>query len=190
MDSELLASRMVGRWRSVAPLMLAPLQDDSVRGNDRTQNNNFQYSSDPLQRACPYASHIRKTGPRDDPSQNKAGVQTHRIIRAGIPFGPEVGPDETTTTARSRGLMFVCYQTSIHQQFEFIQGNWTNDIEYGGSKTRPSSLVAAAEPSFPASTRSSGKLTEEGHVRWTNQFPMIRRATPRPFSSCPTLGLS
>jgi len=140
MDSELLAARMVGRWRSGAPLLLAPLQNDIALGHDPTQNNNFKYTSDAFQRACPYAAHIRKTNPRDDPNENKAGVQTHRIIRRGIPFGPEVGPDETTATSRyvSRGLMFVCYQTSIQQQFEFIQSAYANEVRFVHSKTRPS----------------------------------------------------
>ena len=139
MDSELLASRMVGRWRSGAPLLLAPLQDNIALGKDPALNNHFEYSRDPLQRACPYAAHIRKTNPRDDPNRNKAEVQRHRIIRAGIPFGPEVRPDEATATARSvsRGLMFVCYQTSIHQQFEFIQSKGANNVEFVGHKTRP-----------------------------------------------------
>jgi Dyp-type peroxidase family len=137
MDSELLASRMVGRWRHGSPLLLAPLQDNIALGKDPKLNNDFEYSSDPFQRACPYAAHIRKTNPRDDPNENKAAVQTHRIIRAGIPFGPEVGQDEATVTVRPRGLMFVCYQTSIHQQFEFIQSKWANNVEFVGHKTRP-----------------------------------------------------
>jgi Dyp-type peroxidase family len=139
MDSELLASRMVGRWRHGSPLLLAPLQDNIALGKDPELNNDFEYSSDPFQRACPYAAHIRKTNPRNDPNENKAAVQTHRIIRAGIPFGPEVGPDETTATARSksRGLMFVCYQTSIQRQFEFIQSKWANNIDFVGGKKRP-----------------------------------------------------
>jgi Dyp-type peroxidase family len=136
-DPELFASRMVGRWKSGAPTLLAPLHDHSALGKDPELNNNFQYSSDQLQLACPYAAHVRKTNPRDDPDRNKAEVQTHRIIRAGIPFGPEVGEDEVTVTVQSRGLMFVCYQTSIWKQFEFLQ-NKANDVAFVGGKTRPS----------------------------------------------------
>jgi Dyp-type peroxidase family len=148
-DSELLASRMVGRWRSGAPLLLAPLQDNIALGKDPALNNDFAYSRDPLQRACPYAAHIRKANPRDDPNQNKAEVQKHRIIRAGIPYGPEVGPDETTATVRSRGLMFVCYQTSIEKQFEFIQSAYANDVRFVGNKTRPSDRgEAPVRPGF------------------------------------------
>jgi Dyp-type peroxidase family len=138
-DPELFASRMVGRWKSGAPTLLAPLQDNTAVGRNPALNNVFAYSSDPLQRACPYAAHIRKANPRDDPSRNKAEVQTHRIIRAGIPFGPEVGEDEVVAAAtmQSRGLMFVCYQTSIWKQFEFLQSK-ANDVAFVGGKTRPS----------------------------------------------------
>ncbi len=56
----------------------------------------------------------------------EAEAQRHRIIRAGIPFGPEVAPGETTT-GTAAGLMFVCYQTSIERQFEYIQRRHANN---------------------------------------------------------------
>jgi Dyp-type peroxidase family len=133
---ELLAARMVGRWRSGAPLELAALRDNpSLAANDM-RNNDFDYADDPFQRACPYAAHIRKANPRDDPSSGKAETLRHRIIRAGIAFGPEVMPGETRTM-HSRGLMFVCYQASIERQFEFIQSRYSNNPEFVGGKRRP-----------------------------------------------------
>jgi Dyp-type peroxidase family len=136
MDRELLAARMVGRWKSGAPLELAPLRDNAALGGDDSRNNDFEYADDPLQRRCPYAAHIRKVYPRDD-TGSLAEAQRHRIIRAGIPFGPEVEPGETTTR-HSRGLMFVCYQTSIERQFEYIQRRYANNPEFVDGKTRPS----------------------------------------------------
>jgi Dyp-type peroxidase family len=120
MDPELLAARMVGRWKGGAPLELAPRRDDPRVGADEKRNNDFEFGGDPDQRKCPYAAHIRKVYPRDDAPDGEAEAQRHRIIRAGIPFGPEVAPGETTTKHK-RGLMFVCYQTSIERQFEYIQ---------------------------------------------------------------------
>src|SRR5580704_12984133 len=73
---------------------------------DPRRNNDFDYGDDPFQRRCPYAAHIRKVYPRDDAPGGEAEAQTHRIRRAGITFGPEVKPGETTTR-HSRGLMFV-----------------------------------------------------------------------------------
>jgi Dyp-type peroxidase family len=135
MDPELLGARMFGRWKSGAPLERAPLRDNAALGADENRNNDFEFGDDPFQRKCPYAAHIRKVYPRDD-TGNEAEVQRHRIIRAGIPFGPEVEPGETTTR-HSRGLMFVCYQTSIERQFEFIQRSYSNNPDFVGGKTRP-----------------------------------------------------
>ena len=133
---ELLASRVVGRWRSGAPLELAPLEDNPWLGADPMRNNNFSYAGDPFQRACPYAAHIRKANPRDDPRDGVVETLTHRIIRRGIPFGPEVQPGETVTR-HSRGLLFVCYQASIERQFEFIQSRWSNNPDFVTGKKRP-----------------------------------------------------
>jgi Dyp-type peroxidase family len=135
MYPELLAARMVGRWKSGAPLELAPLRDNPALGADAKRNNDFGYADDPFQRKCPYGAHIRKANPRDDVPGQRAEILTHRIIRASIPFGPEVEPGETTTR-HSRGLMFVCYQTSIERQFEFIQRSYSNDPDFVGGKRR------------------------------------------------------
>ncbi len=135
-SAELLAARMVGRWRSGAPLELAPLRDNPALGDNDKRNNGFSYGDDPFQRACPYAAHIRKTNPRDDLPARRAEMLTHRIMRAAIPFGPEVMPGETRT-AHSRGLMFVCYQASIARQFEYIQSRLSDDPEFVGGKVRP-----------------------------------------------------
>lgn len=141
MDRELLAARMVGRWRSGTPLELVPLRDDSRLGGDDKRNNDFEFGDDRFQQKCPYAAHIRKVYPRDD-TAGEAEVQRHRIIRAGIPFGLELAPGETTTR-QSRGLMFVCYQTSIERQFEYIQKNYANNPEFVTGKRRPNGGTVA-----------------------------------------------
>src|SRR6202043_1808032 len=86
MYPELLAARMVGRWRSGAPLELAPLDDKPSLAADDRRDNDFGFGDDPDQRKCPYAAHIRKVYPRDDAPSGAAEAQRHRIIRQGIPF--------------------------------------------------------------------------------------------------------
>ena len=127
MDPVLLGGRLLGRWKSGAPMELTPLQDDIALGADDAHNNDFDYSDDQAQRRCPFGAHVRKTNPRRDIP--RAGLDIRRIIRAGIPYGPEVGADEeqTHTSTGDRGLMFVCYQTSIAGQFEFVQQSWANN---------------------------------------------------------------
>ena len=139
MDPVLLGARMVGRWKSGAPLALTPSQDDTSLGKDPQQNNDFDFSDDQAQRRCPFSAHIRKTNPRSDISRDN--LDPRRIIRAGIPFGDEVSPEEAAAHATGagveRGLLFVCYQTSILQQFEFLQGTWANNPGFVFGKHRP-----------------------------------------------------
>jgi Dyp-type peroxidase family len=144
MDPELLAARMLGRWKSGTPLELAPIRDYPTLGRDGMRNNDFEFGEDPAARRCPYAAHIRKVHPRDEAPGGEAEAQRHRIIRAAISFGPEVAPGETTTR-HSRGLMFVCYQTSIERQFEYIQRQ-ANDPGFVGDKRRPGG--GAVTPGF------------------------------------------
>src|SRR5580704_5236717 len=66
MDPVLLGARLVGRWKSGAPLALTPIQDDLAMAANPEQNNNFDFSDDQAQRRCPFGAHIRKTNPRSD----------------------------------------------------------------------------------------------------------------------------
>jgi Dyp-type peroxidase family len=173
MDPELLAARMVGRWKSGAPLELDPLRDDFKLGGDQKRNNDFEFGDDPEQRKCPYAAHIRKVYPRDD-TRNEAEVQRHRIIRQGITFGPEVAPGESTTKY-SRGLMFVCYQTSIERQFEYIQRH-ANDSGFVAGKRRPGG--GAVTPGFdPIIGQAPGNGAREMDEPYPNYPAGSRRTT-------------
>ena len=162
----LLASRLLGRWPSGAPMVLTPREDNAALGNDWRRNNDFGYAADPLQRACPYAAHIRKVNPRDDDPKARAAALTHRIIRAGIPFGPEVMPGETKTM-HTRGLMFVCYQASIERQFEFIQREYANNPGFIRGKTRPDSR----EPVTPGFDPIIGQAPGDGVRRMDEPAP-------------------
>ncbi|KIJ48067.1 hypothetical protein M422DRAFT_777943 [Sphaerobolus stellatus SS14] len=132
--SALLGARMVGRWKSGAPIDLAPRFDDPVLARDPTRNNDFTFAhpgediaSD--QTRCPFSAHIRKTKPRADFASTD---REHQIIRAGIPYGPEVTPAEAASniTTQERGLAFVAYQSSISNGFRFLQQAWANNPEF------------------------------------------------------------
>ncbi|KAF8518402.1 fungal peroxidase [Hysterangium stoloniferum] len=137
--SALLGARMVGRWKSGAPIDLAPLVDDPVLAKDPQRNNNFDFShpgSDPKsdQTRCPFSAHIRKTAPRSD--FNPVNVDNH-IMRSGIPYGPEVSHEEAAShvTKTERGLAFVAYQSNISAGFRFIQHSWANNPDFIFGKT-------------------------------------------------------
>ena len=166
MEAELLGARMFGRWKSGAPLELTPLYDNPALGRDAKRNNNFDYGDDQFQHRCPYAAHIRKAYPRDDAPGGEAEAQRHRILRAGITFGPEVASGETATS-HSRGLMFVCYQTSIERQFEYIQRRHANDPGFVSGKVRPGS-GAEVTPGFDPVI---GQAADQGAREMDEPFP-------------------
>lgn len=141
-----LAARLVGRWTNGAPLMRAP---DAPREVPARALNHFGYRTgtaavthgeagvqvgfdavptDPFSLLCPTAAHIRKVNPRDRHESGSA-TQTllHLFLRRGITFGPAYVDDPEA----ERGLVFACYQTSVEDQFRFVQTQWAN------SSTRP-----------------------------------------------------
>ena len=97
---------------------------------------------DPKGLVCPFAGHIRKAYPRDDEfdsvgegekSQlNEVSTQTHRLLRRGIPFGEPFRPsdDPSFQDSGDRGLLFLAYQTSIIEQFEFVTKFWVNNPDF------------------------------------------------------------
>ena len=82
---ELIAAKLMGCWRSGAPLILAPEKDDPTLGADYQRNNNFKYSQmDPQGYAVPLGAHIRRMNPRD----TTPNIQRRRMIRRGATYGP------------------------------------------------------------------------------------------------------
>jgi deferrochelatase/peroxidase EfeB len=122
----------------------ATTQDDPELGADASRNNDFKFQARD-QSACPFASHIRKMNPRGDLSES--AITPHMILRRGIPFGPEVSDEEKQSqkTSQERGLLFVCYQSSLSNGFSFLQQGelpLINDWNYANLNT---SLVESTE---------------------------------------------
>ena len=128
---ELLAAKMMGRWRSGAPLALCPMHDDAALGADRQRNNDFLFKEDdPIGYKTPCGSHIRRTNPRD---AEIAGVaRIHRMIRRGTSYGPDMPEGVLEDDGADRGLMFAFVGTNLGRQFEFVQSEWMNDSAFFG----------------------------------------------------------
>ncbi|QRW15530.1 Dyp-type peroxidase family [Rhizoctonia solani] len=139
--SELLGAKLFGRWPSGAPIQLSPLDDDPALGADPQRNNLFNYPNDhgdAGQNGCPYSAHIRKTQPRGDLAPS--ATEQSGVFRTSIAYGPELSEDEKNgnTTEFSRGLAFLCYQSSLNHGFRFIQTSWANNIDFiNGRGIRP-----------------------------------------------------
>ena len=71
-EQELIAAKLMGRWRSGAPLTLAPEKDDPALGADLQRNNDFNYKQmDPHGYAVPLGSHMRRMNPRDTAAKHE-----------------------------------------------------------------------------------------------------------------------
>ena len=65
-EQELMAAKLMGRWRSGAPLVLAPDKADPALGADMLRNKKFNYNEmDPQGYAVPLGWHLRRMNPRD-----------------------------------------------------------------------------------------------------------------------------
>jgi Dyp-type peroxidase family len=170
LSAEQLAAKLVGRWPTGAPMERTPglpknvdpaAEDLSAAGHPEVLSdakiNNFDYDKDPDGNDVPRAAHIRKTNPRSsNPNGGKADSNRHRILRRGIPYGPEFQPGEAPYGGgpvgddRDRGLLFLCYQSSIQRGFAFIQQVWANahDFPAAGDGQDPIIAQAVATPDF------------------------------------------
>jgi Dyp-type peroxidase family len=148
-----LAALLVGRWPSGAPISRTPHADDEALGSDSMANNDFQFDNDtpprslrrkrqkqfptakadPVGIVCPAGAHIRKLNVRDAASDmgGASATLTRRLLRVGVTFGTsladkygENGPDPLDG---DRGLLFLSIQSSIEDQFEFLQARWANN---------------------------------------------------------------
>ena len=125
-EQEFVAAKLMGRWRSGAPLLHAPERDDAVLGADSQRNNDFDYGKmDPHGYAVPLGSHIRRMNPRD----TAANMNRRRMIRRGGTYGsalPEGAPDDGV----ERGIAAFVICASLIRQFEFAQNVWVNDRNF------------------------------------------------------------
>jgi Dyp-type peroxidase family len=130
-DKDRLAACFIGRWKSGTPLTRSPDKDIGIVGDGL---NYFTYDSkqapalpgdtapqaaDPDGLTCPVGAHIRKVNPRDQATDKGISEQTppHSILRRGITYA---------TSDSDKGLLFVAYQSSIVDQFEFLMQMWMN----------------------------------------------------------------
>ena len=127
-SSQQAGAMAVGRFEDGTPLV--------VSGKDGGKNlNNFDHSQDKPGLKCPFQAHTRKTNPRLESvkqggffAQTKEEELGHRIARRAVSYGPlndlSENPDKLPTGGV--GLLFMCYQSDIWEQFEFIQRFWSN----------------------------------------------------------------
>jgi Dyp-type peroxidase family len=133
-ERELLAAKLVGRWRSGAPLILAPEVDNPALGADPQRNNDFSYSDDARGRRAPFGCHIRRMNPRNTNLTRLTDVNLHRIIRRGTTYGRPYDPNDLSEEADEvpRGAHFLFISAKAMATIEFLQQEWINDGNFVG----------------------------------------------------------
>ena len=182
MSEDLVGAKMIGRYKSGAPLARLEDQADSfdpTQGDPSTLDptillderiNDFEFDRDVDGVVMPHAAHIRKVYPRDTATSDggESDTQRHRILRRGIPFGASLQEGESGANAypNDRGLMFLCYQSSIERQFEFVQRRWVNDPNFPSRGAGQDPVIA--QDAHPIGFRMPGARPD--HVEMMQRF--------------------
>lgn len=143
-DPDRLAAKIVGRWKSGAPLTGYRDKDPEV-APAVNQENNFSFAAkDEDGFGCPVGAHIRRTNPRDslfdDPEVSLRTLKRHRIIRRGRSYGDK-SADVFVDDGKERGLHFICLNSNIERQFEFIQQSWSNNPSFSALNNETDPLI-------------------------------------------------
>jgi Dyp-type peroxidase family len=133
-ESDLLAAKMCGRWRDGTPLEVRPDGPDPTLTPAQRVNFNYLSASahqlDPPTAPtvdgdgsrCPYASHTRRTNPRDDVKVKPFDppFPEHRVMRRAFAYGPTF----ESNPAAERGLAGLFMGASLQDQFVFLMQTW------------------------------------------------------------------
>jgi hypothetical protein len=162
---ELLAAKMMGRWRDGTPVMLSPNQE-----NPPLAVQDFLYGADPAGKLCPVASHIRIVNGRDQPLDSGHSLMFPagfpRVLRRGSSYGSWL--DGTVDDGQDRGIlgMFLC--ANVNQQF-YALTRWIAATNFSDAYKDPNGQDPLfASRSVPRASRrfsipgDNGKVTLKG----------------------------
>jgi Dyp-type peroxidase family len=138
-DEARLKAELFGRWPDGAILTDAP----QPPAQPDAEANKFLFK--PLDNRCPVWSHIRRANPRDDLGPEL--VRRHRIIRRGIRY---------QSNGDGEGVLFVCFNARIDDQFEFVQGNWLNNGNFAGLLSNSVDPIAGSSGNSTATYERPG----------------------------------
>jgi deferrochelatase/peroxidase EfeB len=171
-----LAEAMVGRAMNGSPLVRLQNKEIDGIGEDEKDRayNQFTYDTDALGARCPLGSHIRRSNPRNADFPNpvkglishlvqKLGIgqkgirddlisptRFHRLLRRGREYGEGLSPQDAlkpkSPDDSERGLHFICLNSNIARQFEFVQGAWLMNSKFNGLSGESDPLMGNREP--------------------------------------------
>lgn len=132
--AEWLAERIVGR--TIDGNVIRPDGPKKPAAGELPDSDFTFFDEDRWGAGCPLGSHVRRAHPRDSLAPDSNQKQTllnsannHRILRRGRTYGPPID-DPKTDDGQDRGLLFMCLNTDIARQFEFIQQTWLLNSDF------------------------------------------------------------
>jgi Dyp-type peroxidase family len=127
-DDERAGAQVVGRFEDGTPLTLHASEQGVPVLND------FDYSGDANGSRCPFHAHIRKSNPRGSSPGGPDFDKSVQMARRGITYGCRLQDPKSKEFIDQPndgvGLLFMSYQSSIQDQFRFMQVHWVNDENF------------------------------------------------------------
>lgn len=123
---ELLAGKMMGRWRGGAPLALSPYAPNDAQANAQL----FSYRDDPSGQRCPISAHVRIANRRDQPLTQLVAPNFPDggpyLLRRGMAYGEWL--DGPVDDGRDRGLVGF-FITADLSHFALVM-KWINRTDF------------------------------------------------------------
>ncbi|PZG50594.1 peroxidase [Spongiactinospora gelatinilytica] len=135
-DRDRAGAMLFGRFRDGTPLTDKPLPAGGPVSND------FNFDADPGSK-CPVSSHIRKSNPRS------FGREV-LMVRRGQTYGVRIDDPTDDSPPENRpssgvGLLFMSFNHSLLDQFEFTQDKWANEPEFPAPGTGHDPVIGQGE---------------------------------------------
>lgn len=157
---EVVAAQMCGRWRNGIPYALSPNAQFPDPTSGPVSLTNYDYG--PTSR-CPAGAHMRRANPRGGQIVQRVANRTRRLIRRGVPYGPDFNP--AIHDSEERGLLGNFIGASYSGQFEAVMCDWLN------LGLQDPDITGTNDPLLGANRRETSRfnltLSDGGHIRLT-----------------------
>lgn len=158
-----IAAKMVGRWKDGTSLVKFPHKPGTGWSGDElaSPDNDFLLGTeDPGGLRCPYGAHIRRANPRESfvpgSKEQLAITNRHRILRVGRKYDAAGGG---VTNSKNPGLLFMCLNSDLERQFEFIQQTWSMAWQFHGLENEVDPILARGLLGPGSGKRKLARLT-------------------------------
>jgi Dyp-type peroxidase family len=157
---EYAEAQIMGRFKDGTPL-----EKSHKSGMKNPEKIEFDFKDDEEGARCPFHAHIRKVNPRIDAiGKTKLDIKEKQIVRRGITYGRRT-PDLSDEPETGVGLLFMCYQKSITNQFEYVQKEWCNKKDFI-SPSLAGKKITGIDP--VCGVKVTGTQTQRWNTTWLN----------------------